>query len=216
MKQKEDFLNQLQFKIGDRWENLKPETINNVQDLKTYIIDRNARASWPFLHFLPFYFALRKQVSKMINQPVSGNYNLNQLSKSQRQALNNFISEEYAKPLTMSRPKTLHQIVFLFPLVTVLGSLLISTYLITGLDYSGLWYFSALIGLILSLLLFEKSKKFKNQFKPARILDYAKSFLVVNHQQYPTGYEESQLETFLLEELTEFYQKEFTPTATIG
>jgi len=216
MKRKEDFLNQLQYKIGDRWEDMKSESIQNVNDLKTYILNRNAHSPWAFLDFLPFYFDLKDQVSTMVGSPVNGDFDLNQLNMSQRKKLEEFISKRYATPLTLSRPKMLHQFVYLFPLVTVLGSLLLATYLITALDYSGLWYLTAALGLILSIALFEGTKKFKQNFKPATILEYAKAFLVVNHQQYTSHFEEIQLENFITEELSSYYNKPFTSSMTIG
>ncbi len=215
MNQKDYFLNQLQFKIGDRWDDLNPDTIKNVNDLKVFIKNRNSHSAWPFLHFLPFYFDLKEQVSKLVNQEVSGNFNLNKLNNTQKKELSNFIAKNYAPPLTMSRPALLQKIVFIFPALAVLGSLLISTYLITALDYSGLWYITALVGLVLSYLLFESTKGLKNHFKPASILDYSKAFLVVNHLHFSNEFNEKQLESFILEELALFYKKDFTPTATI-
>jgi len=206
---KEDFLSQLQYKIGDRWEDIDSEHTESAKSLINFLQSRHNQSKWPFLNFLPFYTNLKSSIEKEIGKNITSSFNLNDLKSEQRKNIISCIDTEEGINLEMKRPKMIHQFIFIFPLIGILGSMLMSTYLITSKDASGFWYLSGLLGLIISLLLFNMTKKLKSNFSPNLLLDYSKSYFVVNIQVLKINYSNKMLEKFILDELELHYNESF-------
>jgi len=208
LSKKEVFLNDLQFKIGDRTSNTDL-AFETAEDLSKFFISRHEKANWPFLNFLPVYFRIKQQLETIIGKPVGSDFDLNLLTSLEKVELNQFLSQEFKHPLALQRPKFIHTIIFIFPLFAVLGSLLVSTYLITALDYSGWTYLSALIGFILSFLLIQGSKGLKNRFSPSTLLEYCKSLFVIHNQTINTSPTSDLVERFILDQAEISFNKRF-------
>lgn len=206
---KEDFINEIQFKIGDRFYDTESVDLNSPADFIDLFKKRNDKNTWKGLNFLPIYYSLKSRLNTLGFKDTTSNFDLNSLNKSQKTDLLDFIKKEIGQPLLLKRPSIINLFVYLFPLFGILGSMLISTYLITVKDYSGWIYVSGLIGFGLSYFFFESTKTLRTVFSPSTILDYSKSFYVVNHKQLKNDYELKMLESFILEELELLYGKSF-------
>ncbi len=200
---KEDFLNNLQYEIGDRFNDIENTELNTANDIVSILTQRNEKAPWKFLHFLPVYFFLKSKVEVLTDQNISTDFNLNTLSTEHKRELRIAVEKEYGQSFEFRRPKLLRNFVFLFPVFGVLGALIVSTYMVTLKDASGWVFLSGLAGIILSLLFFTGTKNFKTKFYPDRLLDFSKSFYVINHAFTPRQNSKQELENFILEALRE-------------
>jgi len=214
---KENFTNNIQYKIGLRIDDLKPSDFNSVDDLCDMFQAKNNESIWKPLHFLNVFYLFINTIENITNQTIQANTNLNAcLNKSQQKEFINALKKNDIKPIEFSRPKTIKQIVFLFPSIAIIGSLLISTYLITAKDYSGWVYLSGLIGLILSAVLFKITAHLKTKFSPETVLEYAKSTYVIRHKTLVKNeHTPKQLKDFVLSELCLTYKKEFSSSDSI-
>ena len=214
---KEDFTNSIQSKIGLRIEDLSSKDYNSIQDLAQLFEAKNKDSNWKPLHFLNTLSLMKKSLESITEQSIDSQTNLNTtLNKSQKQEFLNALQSNNIKPIELSRPKTIHQFVFIFPALSIMGSMLLSTYLITAKDYSGWVYLSGLVSIILSLGLFKLTAGLKVYFKPDTLFEYAKSTYVVRHKQLIKNEITTSLITdFLLEELQHFYKKDFSKTDSI-
>ncbi len=212
---KEDFLNQLQFELGHRWPNLDLNSVDTIDSIADLITKKHNSSKWPFLRFLPFYFGLKSWIENKTGNKVRSNFDLNNLSKSDKVEITSFIESNFEKPITFRRPNIIKTIVFLAPLLLVFAPLLISTYLVTAKDFSGWLYISALIGLLLSLALFKITAGIKNSFSPPTLLDYSKAFFVVNNQRIIEDATREDLVNYLCASAEDFYKEPFTSNSQI-
>lgn len=214
---KEEFTNSIQFKIGERIEDLKPSDYGTIEELGDLFQQKNDEFNWKTLHFLSLYYPIKEKIEAITTKEIHSETDLNSLlNGKEKEELIEFLKSQKIDPIEMSRPKIVNQIVFLFPVLGILGSMLISTYLITAKDYSGWIYLSGLIGIILSLGLFKITEKLKVQFKPNTLLGYVKSTYVVRYKTISRKpHTRQQLIQFLLDELEMIYDKRFDATETI-
>jgi len=214
---KEDFTNNIQYKIGLRIDDLKPSDFKSIDDLSKMFQAKNNESTWKPLHFLNVYYFFKTIIENITKQNIYSNTNLNDcLNKSQQKEFIDLLEKNNIKPIEFSRPQTINKIVFLFPIITIMGSLLLSTYLITAKDFSGWIYLSGLIGLILSAVLFKITAHLKTKFNPETLLNYAKSTYVVRHKSLVKNkYTSQQLSDFMLNELCLEYKKEFSSSDSI-
>lgn len=207
---KENFIDELQIKIGNQFYRENENHLNTGHDLVEFFLERHQKSNWKFLNFLPFYFETKQEVEAIFKHELDGEFDLNELSKSDKASLDKHFDAKYSLNLVLKRPQLLHQFIFIFPLITVLGCLLISTYLITVKDYSGWIYLSALSALLISLALILFTQKMRTKFHPKTILEYCKFFYVIHHQNIKKEFKRNQLETFILNELTSSYGSSIT------
>jgi hypothetical protein len=212
---KEDFIFQLQFDLGDRWPDLEVSSVQTIDALADFILKRNVSSKWHFTRFLPIYQALTNWLKTHTNHTISANFDLNSLSKVEKKDLLTYIQQSLGTPLTFRRPPALHTLVFVAPVVLILLPMLISTYLVTGLDMSGWVYLSGLLGLGVSLALFALTTPQKALFHPATLLQYSKSFYVINNQQITKDATKAQIIDYLSEAGSDFYKKSIVATSII-
>lgn len=214
---KEDFTNIIQFKIGERIDDLQSKDYDCIDDLANLFQKKNDEFNWKPLHFLNTYYFIKAQVEKLTSKSISSETDLNDiLDGKQKKELLVILKNNNILPIEMARPKFINQIVFLFPVAAIMGSMLISTYLITAKDYSGWVYLSGLIGILLSIGLFKITSKAKKQFKPSSLLEYVKSTYVIRHKTLSKASNtKEQLIMFLLDELELVYKKKFSSTESI-
>lgn len=206
---KEIFLDQLQFELGDRWPELDYSSISTINELTDFVLDRQVVSHWPFLSFLTFYTHAATFIEQEKKIAVSSNYDLNNLSKSEKIKFIQFIEASFGKPLVFRRPKKLVKFIFIFPILVILLPMLISTYLITTLNYSGLLYLSGLIGLLLTVGLFKITEPFKNRFSPSSLLEYSKSLFVINNLKQVEAPSREVLIGFLCQSAKSSFQSDF-------
>lgn len=212
---KEDFIFQLQFNIGDRWPDIDLDTIHTISDLAVFIEHRNKVNKWHFLRFLPMYLQVKSWLSKLMSKDISKDFDLNSLSKTHKAELQQYVEENFGKPLTYRRPTTLHALVFTGPVAFILFPLLISTYLVAAKNFSGWIYLSALVGVLVTLLLFKITEPLKTKYSPNTVLQYCKSFYVVNNQKISEDPSREMLVTYLCEEAEAFYGNKYTEHSEI-
>ena len=205
---KEDFLNGLRFKIGDRSSEFDIR-VNSAKDLVEFYSLRHQKSLWPFLNFLPVYFKLKTHLEGLIGSDVTTDFNLNSLISSDKAELDNFLGKEFGHHLEKKRPKSIELFVFIFPVFAILGALLVSTYLITVKEYSGWTYVSGLAGFLISLGLFRFTTGLKTKYHPETLVEFAKAFYVVHHQQITIEVTQQQIETFVLDELETYFKRPF-------
>lgn len=212
---KEDFLDQLQFKIGHRWPELNPHAITTITDLTAFIEEKNKLSAWKFLRFLPVYEGLKSFLKADCGVDATINYNLNNLPKADKKKFVQFLEENFGKPLVFKRPEIIQNVVFLLPIALILFPLLISTYLVAGKDVSGWVYLSGLFGLGLTFAAFQLTAPLKSIFSPAELLSYSKSFYVVNNQNLTSNPSSEMLTSFLCEAASHHFKQDFSAESRI-
>ncbi|MFK8036941.1 MAG: hypothetical protein AB8B74_01525 [Crocinitomicaceae bacterium] len=214
LSKKENFLDQLQFELGDRWPQLDYNSISTVDELADFIEGRQATNPWPFLKFLTFYTKANQLIEKKKQVDISSNFDLNKLTKSEKVEFIQLV-KEFGQPLLFRRSKKLSIFVFTFPVLTILTPLLISTYLVAALNYSGWLYLSSLAGLLLSIGLFRLTESLKNKFSPSSILEYSKSLYVINNQKWTQEPSREMLIYFICQSAKAIYQTDFKSESII-
>ena len=212
---KEIFLNQLQFELGDRWPELNSDDLKTIKQLSDFIRERAKINPWHFLRFIPYFLKAQDRLSGLRGESVNLHFDLNTLSKNDKSTFLSFTNDEFGAPLTLRRTKPLKTAVFIFPLVIVLLPMLISTYLITVKSFSGWFYLSGLVGLVLSIGLFSITNRLKNRFEPHSLLEYAKSFYVIHNQTLLEDPSEDQLINFICQAAKNYFGTDFTADSVI-
>ena len=93
------------------------ERPKQIDTTAAFFIDKNERATWKFLNFLPLYFNLKSFIEKHYGQNIDSNFNLNNLSISQKNNLNTYLLFNYGNKVEMKRPRFVHVLLFTFPLL---------------------------------------------------------------------------------------------------
>ena len=214
---KEEFTNIIQYKIGERIDDLKSTDYDSIDDLANLFERKNDAFNWKTLHFLNIYYVLKENIETLTSQSINSETDLNALlNKKQKKEVIELLKRKDIKPIELSRPSLINKVVFLFPIISILGAMLMSTYLITAKDYSGWIYLSGLLGIVLSLGLFKITSNLKTQFSPNTLLDFAKSTYVIRYKKLSqTPNTKEQLLNFLLEELELVYHKKYSSTESI-
>jgi hypothetical protein len=208
---KDDFTNDIQYKLGERIDGLDSTSYSTINDLCEIFEQQNNTQPWNGLSFLNYYFQLKKIVETKLSESVDSTFDLNsKLTKQQKEELLIELNKLEIKPIELSRSPKINLFISLFTLASILGTMLISTLLITVKGYSGWTYLSGLIGLVLSVLLFKLTAKSKHNFLSGNILQYAKSTYVIRHKTLSkTTHQREDLIAFINEELNIVFGKTF-------
>jgi hypothetical protein len=215
---KEDFTNTIQFLIGERIESLEANSYSTIEELAKLFQDRNDKLKWKALSFLNIFYLIKSKVERLTStENLKSSANINKLlSKSQKMELMAYLKENKIKPPELERPAPFENLIYLFPIPSILGTMLVCTYYITKHDYSGWIYLLGLIGLALSMLLLIGTAPLKNRFKEDNLVDYAKLTYTIKHKVYcQNPNTKEQLIQFLTDELEVAYGKRFLPTEMI-
>jgi len=215
---KEEFTNTIQFLIGERIEDLEASSYSNIEELTQLFQIKNDKLSWKSLHFLNIYYLLKSKIEELISEKnIKSTTNINKvLGKTQKIELVDYLNTKHIKPPEFERLSPLDNLVYIFPLPAILGTMLICTYYITKYDYSGWIYLFGLVGLGMSMLLLVLTVPFKNRFKEDSLVEYAKLTYTIKHKKYVnTPNTHAQLVLFLTDELEVQFGKRFSPTETI-
>jgi len=215
---KEEFTNTIQFLIGERIEDLEASSYSNIEELALLFQTKNDKLSWNSLHFLNIYYTLKSKIEELISEKnIKSTTNINKiLSKTQKHELVDYLNTQHIKTPEFERPSPLKNLVYIFPVPAILGTMLICTYYITKYDYSGWVYLFGLVGVVMSILLFVLTIPLRNTFKEDRLVEYAKLIYTIKHKVHvKTPNTHSQLVLFLTNELEVEFGKRFSPTETI-
>jgi len=209
---KEDFTNTIQYKLGIRFDDLTSKSYQNINELADFFIEKNKTSKWKTLNFLQTYYHHKSFLEEETNQTLNSNTNLNQiLNKHQKTNYFEFLKQHKISPIELSRPNYINTLIIWFPIIGVLGVMLISTYLITKKDWSGWTYLSGLVGIIIWLLIIHLSKPLKTKFNPELFLDYIKSTYVIRYKELSKKELSPQLvKQFIQDELLQLYNKTFS------
>lgn len=208
---KEEFTNNIQYSVGQRIEDLTSKSYSTLNELADLFIQENKNSKWKSLNFLHSYYAIKEIAEKMSGKAVNADTDLNDLFDiKQKKEFVEALKAINISPIAFSRPPVLNKIVYLYPVVSILGTMLFSTYLIVGKDMTGWVYLSGLFGLISSWALFKVTAPTTWHFRPATLLEYAKSTYVVRYQSLSQKeFTKSQLTDFLIDGAKKVYQTTF-------
>lgn len=208
---KEDFTNTIQYKIGIRFDDLNAGSYKSVNDLAQLFINKDKSVKWKSLNYLDLYYKAKDFLEKTTHKKINSETNLNDLlDKTSKQQFVEFLKSNQIKPIEFFRPNTLNNILTWFPIVGILGPMLIATYLVTKHELTGWWYLKGLAGLIIWLLLIFVTKSTRTRFNPATFLDYIKSTYVIRYKTLSNvPLNEGLVKQFIKDELYKTYQKDF-------
>ena len=206
-----DFTDDIQYKLGERIEDLKPEDYRTANNLVEFFEIINQKSKWKYLHFLNTYYLIKQKIEDITKHKVNSNSNLNNiLNHTQKDELETLLLQNNIKPIERKRPDSIHNLIFLLLPVLVLAPMLISTYLITAKGYTGWIYLSGLVGLIISVIFIKLTKGLKKQMSPKSLLEYAKSTYVVRHKTLINkAHTKAQLTQFICDELEVVFNTKF-------
>jgi len=215
---KDEFTNTIQFLIGQRIEDLEASSYSNIDELAQLFQIKNDKLSWKPLHFLNIYYSLKLKIEELSSEEnIKSTTNINKvLSKTQQHELVDYLNKQQIKVPEFERSSPLENLVYIFPVPAILGTMLICTYYITKYDYSGWVYLFGLVGIVMSVLLLVLTIPLRNRFKEDRLVEYAKLIYTIKHKVFvETPNTHAQLILFLTDELEVEFEKRFSPTETI-
>jgi len=206
-----DFTDSIQYKLGERFDDLKESDYKTANDLVKLFDAKNKESKWKNLHFLNLYYFMKDGLESITGSKLHSYSNLNDiLNADQKIEFEILIKSKGIEPISKSRPSGIRSILFLLPAILILAPLLLSTYFITAKDFSGWLYLSALFGAIITFGFIFITKGLKKQFSPNTLLDYAKSTFVVRYKTLSQHkHSTQQLENFILDELNIEFDKSF-------
>jgi len=215
---KEEFTDTIQFLIGERIESLEASSYDTIDELAHIFQTKNDKLKWKSLPFLNIYYTLKTKIEELTSKKnISPTTNINKaLTKAQKNELMIFLKENQIKLPEFERTSPFENLVYLFPIPAIIGTMLVCTYYITKHDYSGWIYLFGIVGMSLSLLLVLATIPLRNRFKEDSLVDYAKMVYTLKYKSYvKTPNTKTQLIQFLTDVAELEFGKRFTTTETI-